>query len=130
ILADLAPVPRHPDIVPAKHNDRDAENGGVEDFLAGARERIGQGPRESRHQRRAQEPGENAARDIEPARWQRPGRGQLNADDQSSFDDLAQDDDKGADHANTSMSPGLARHRSLADAYFKALAAVPRCSGG
>src|ERR1700674_3558304 len=99
--------------MPAKHDDGEAENGGVEDFLADARERIGQGARENRDQRRAQKPGENNARDIEPAGGQGSGPGQHNADDQSSFDDLAQDDDKGAGHANTSIVPGPGKAAKL-----------------
>jgi hypothetical protein len=40
IPADLAPVVRHPNVMPAKHDNRDGESSGVEDFLAGTRKRI------------------------------------------------------------------------------------------
>ena len=88
----LAAVPRHPDIVPGQHQHREAENAGVEHFLAAAAEQFGQAAGEQRHQAGAEYAGGDAAGDPVTAPHHSRGHSHDDADDQAGLENLAKDD--------------------------------------
>ena len=91
-------VMRHPDIVPGQHHHGDAQNGGVEQLLPHARkelrQRAGKGCDDAGRKRARQHP----AADPAIAVRDRAGDREHDADDQSGFEHLAEDDDEGGEH--------------------------------
>ena len=96
----LAAVPRHPDIMPAEHQHREAENAGVEQFLAVAAEQLRQSASKQRHQAGAKHAGRDAAGDPTPAARHARGHRHDDADDQSGLENLTKDDQKRRKHGH------------------------------
>ncbi len=94
----FAPMPAHPDIVPAEHADGSEENAGVEQLLANALGRGGDRRREDRHQDRSDYSGGDAARHPQSTPQRTAARRQDDADDQRRFEYLAEDDNRGGEH--------------------------------
>ena len=89
---------RHPGIVPGQHHHGDAENGGVEQFLPHAgkelRQRAGKGGDDAGSENARQ----HATADPTIAVRDRAGHREHDADDQSGFEHLAEDDDECGEH--------------------------------
>ena len=95
---ELAAMARHPDVVPGQHHDGDDEDRGVEDFLADPRQGFADRAGKGGHERRADQPRQDARPDGEPAARKPPRYREHDADDQPGLDDLAKDDDERAEH--------------------------------
>ena len=91
-------MPRHPDILPGQHDDGDAENGRVEKLLSGPADRVRDRAREGREKGRAGNPCSNTQPYPTATAQHAMGGGEDDADDQSGFDGLPEDDDESADH--------------------------------
>ena len=93
-----AGVVRHPQDVPAQHDDGEAQDRGGEHLLAGAFERVGQRGGEGGHQAGAGGARGDAAGDPASAAGDALGRGQDDADDQAGLHGFAEDDDQADEH--------------------------------
>ena len=109
-------MPAHPDIVPAEHADRGKEDARVEQLLTHAFGGRGDRRGEDRHQRSAEHPRRDAARDPQSAPRRAAARRHDDADDQRGFEYLAEDDDCGRQHRDapylTMRRPVVARLKS------------------
>ncbi len=100
-------MPRHPDIVPGQHQYGEAENEGIEHFLAAAAEQIRQSGREQRHHAGAEDAGGDAARDPQGAAGDARGHGHDDADNQAGLEDFAEYDQQGGQHGNLTTRPSF-----------------------
>jgi hypothetical protein len=81
-------MPRHPDIVPAEHQHSEAENAGVEQFLAAAAEQLRQPAGEQSDYAGAEHAGHDATCDPAPAPGDAGRHRHHDADNQAGFEDL------------------------------------------
>ena len=100
----------HPDIVPGQHDNGEREHRGVEHFLPGAGERLGDQAGEQGDDTGTENTGRDAAKHIAQPMRHRLGHGEDDADDKPGFDNFTKDDDEGSDH-NVPLSAisGVAR---------------------
>ena len=103
-------VARRPGDVPAQHEHREEQDRCGEHLLAGALERIGQGGGEYRDETGAGHTRGDAAGNPASSPDDTFGSRQDDADDQSSFHDFAEDDDKADEHL---VGPSYANANSL-----------------
>ena len=94
----FTPVPGHPNIVPAEHDNRQRENRGVEHLLPHAFERIRKSARENREKRRAENARCYASGHIFYPSQDALGGGKHDADDQAGLDHLPENDNCGPKH--------------------------------
>jgi hypothetical protein len=86
VRAILAAVVRHPDLVPAQHQDGSDQDGGVEHLLSGARERRLQRAREKREERSANDADSDPTGEPRGSPGDALCGGEDDADDQSRFE--------------------------------------------
>jgi hypothetical protein len=103
LAGKLAPVARHPGIVPGQHADGDQQDCGIEQLLAGAVEQRPQFAGKSGDHARAQHAGEHTGSDPPAAARHGPGCRQHDAHDQAGLDDLTEDNDKAREHRRSLM---------------------------
>jgi hypothetical protein len=89
----------HPDIVPGEHRDRGEQHGRVEQLLSHPGDRIGDRPGERGHQRCADHAAADSRRHPQSAPRDATRSGHHDADDERRFENLAEDDDPGCQHA-------------------------------
>src|SRR5437588_12856641 len=95
---NFAAVPRHPDIVPAKHDDGDDQHACVEQLLAIAFEQFRQRAGKSGNDAGADQAYGNAAADQEATPGDALRDGEHDADDEAGFDDFAKDNEQRTEH--------------------------------
>src|SRR6185437_5969912 len=112
---ELAAVLRHPHIVPGETDDSDDEHARIQQLLAGAGKGVGNGAGKDRDDARAQHAGKDAEANPPGTPANAAGRGEHDANDEASLDDLAKDDDQSPKH-------GLFRDESSLGCVFVILA--------
>ena len=108
VLRQLAPMLRHPDVVPDEHDDGDREDRGVKELLPAAGESLREPVGESGDDNRAQRADSDAGRDEAARAGDAASHGQNDANDETGFDGLAEDDDERAEHGYSAMTSPLA----------------------
>jgi hypothetical protein len=84
--------------VPGQHQDGDDQHAGIEQFLPGSLEQVGDEAGRGRHEPGADKAGHKADDDPQGPSRHAARCGEHDPDDQPGLDDLAEDDDERADH--------------------------------
>ena len=95
--------------MPGEHAHREDQDGGVEQLLPRPVEEGRQPAREDGHKARADQPAENTETHPQAAPGHTLGGGQHDADNQAGLDDLAEDDEQGAEHGWASLREAIER---------------------